>query len=141
MSNTLTARRPGVVTFVGFVLYIKAVMAAVIGIALLLEKNTSELQSITGRDGDFLQTTAFTELIVAVLLFLAASAIMSGQKWARLVVGVVVTIRLAVVAYWMVTHIGGGLHWNALLSAGIGIWVLWALYGNDESEDYFEGHP
>lgn len=141
MSSTITARRPGVITFVGVVLYIKAVMAAVIGIALLFEKNTSELQSITGRDGDFLQATAFTELVVALLLFLAASAIMSGQKWARMLVAIVVTIRLAVVAYWMVTHIGGGLHWNAILSAGIGIWVLWALYGNEESQDYFEGHP
>ena len=41
----------------------------------------------------------------------------------------------------MITHVGGGLQWNAIISVGIGIFVLWALYGNDKSEAYFEGHP
>ena len=41
----------------------------------------------------------------------------------------------------MITHVGGGLQWNAILSVGVGIIVLWALYGNEESDAYFEGHP
>lgn len=141
MSETMAGRRPGVITFVGVVLYIKAVIAAVIGIALLVERNSSELQEAIGQDADFLLWSAIVELALAVLLLLVASAIMSGAKWARLAVAIVVGIRLAVVAYWLITHIGGAINWNAILSAGIGIFVLWALYGNDRSEAYFEGHP
>jgi hypothetical protein len=44
-----------------------------------------------------------------------------------------------VVAYWMITHLGGGIQWNALINAGFGIFVLWALYGNAESERFFRG--
>jgi hypothetical protein len=49
--------------------------------------------------------------------------------------------RHAVAVYWMITHVGGGLQWNAILSVGVGIFVLWSLFGNAESNAYFEGHP
>ena len=139
MSDTLAPRRPGVVTFVGVVLYIQAAIALVIGLSLIFDRERELLQEITGQDADFIQTTAIVELILAVLLFLVASAIMSGQKWARLLVAIVVGIRLAVVAYWIVTHLGGPFNWNAVIYAGFGIFVLWALYGNERSEEYFEG--
>ena len=66
---------------------------------------------------------------------------MQGAKWARLAVAIVVGIRIAMAVYWMVTHFGGGLQWNAFITAAIGILVLWALYGNDQAAEYFEGHP
>lgn len=140
MGETITARRPGVVTFVGVVLYIKAAVALVIGIAVLVERNDAEFLATTGRVSDELLTTAIIELIVAVLLFLVASAIMSGAKWARLAVAIVYGIRIAVAVWWMMTHLGGGFQWNAVLTVGVGIFVLWALYGNEESQRYFEGY-
>ena len=141
MSETMTVRRPGVVTFVGVVLYIKAAIAAVVAIALFFNRDNADFMSVTGRDSDWLTGTAVGEIIMAVLLFLVAAAIMSGAKWARLAVAIVLGIRMAVAVYWMIVHFGGGLQWNALLTVGIGIFVLWALYGNDASERYFEGHP
>lgn len=141
MAETMTVRRPGVVTFVGVVLYIKAVIAAVIGIAVLFERNTAEFQATAGQSSDELLTTAIVELIVAALLFLVAWAIMSGAKWARLAVAIVFGIRIAVATWWMITHLGGGFQWNAIITVGVGIFVLWALYGNDASERYFEGYP
>ena len=141
MATSVSVRRPGVVTFIGVVLYIKAAIALVIGVALLVEKNNSALLEATGRDGDYILGTAIGEFIFAALLFLVASSIMSGAKWARLATAIVVGLRIAVVSWWMITHVGGGLQWNAIISVGIGIFVLWALYGNDKSEAYFEGHP
>lgn len=141
MPETLTVKRPGVVTFVGVVLYIKAVIAAVIGIALLVEKDNSALLDATGRDGDYITSTAIGEFVVAVLLFAVAWYLMSGAKGARLAVAIVVGLRMATAVWWMVTHFGGALNWNALIQVGIGIFVLWALYGNDKSDAYFEGHP
>ena len=95
----------------------------------------------TGRDGDYILGTAIGEFVFAVLLFLVASSIMSGAKWARLVTAIVVGLNMALVAWWMITHFGGGLQWRALLTIGLGIFVLWALYGNEQSDAYFEGHP
>lgn len=141
MSETMTVRRPGVVTFVGVVLYIKAAIAVVVAIALFFNRDNADFMSVTGRDSDWLTGTAVGEIIMAVLLFLVAAAIMSGAKWARLAVAIVLGIRMAVAVYWMIVHFGGGLQWNALLTVGIGIFVLWALYGNDASERYFEGYP
>ena len=140
-SVSMPTQRPGVVTFVGIVLYIQAAIAAIIGVALLFDREREALQELTGRESDFLISTAIVELIIAVLLFLVASALMSGAKWARLLVAIVVGIRLAVVGYWLVTHLGGAFNWNAVIYAGFGIFVLWALYGNDKSEAYFEGAP
>lgn len=128
-------------TFVGIVLYIKAAIAAIVGIALLVEKNNSALLEATGRDGDYILGTAIGEFIFAVLLFAVAYYLMSGAKFARIVVAVVVGLRIVAGIWFMITHFGGHLNWNALITVGIGIFVLWALYGNDESDAYFEGHP
>ena len=141
MSETMAPARPGVVTFVGVVLYIKAVVAVVVGIALILERNNSPLQSVTGQDSDFLLWTGIGEIAVGVLLFFVASSVMAGTKWGRLLVAIVVGIRLVVLGYWLVAHLGGGIHWNAVINAGIGIFVLWALYGNEKSQAFYAGHP
>jgi hypothetical protein len=137
--NMTVATRPGVLTFVGVVLYIKAVLAAVVALALVIERNNDELLSVMGQTTDTIWYTVIGEVIAAILLFLVASAIMSGVKWARVVVAIVLGIRLAFATYWMIAHIGGGLQWNAILSAGFAIFILWALYGNKDSEKYFEG--
>lgn len=50
-------------------------------------------------------------------------------------------IRVAVVGWWLITHIGGGLQWNAIINVAIALFVLWALYGNEDSRRYFEGSP
>ena len=139
MTTSVSVRRPGVLTFIGVVLYIKAVIALVVGVALLVEKNSSALLEATGRDGDYLLGTAIGEFVLALLLFLVAAAIMSGAKWARIATAVVIGLRIAVASWWMITHVGGGLQWNALMTVGIGIFVLWALYGNEQSDEYFEG--
>lgn len=71
------------------VLYIKAVGVLVVGIALLVERNSSALLDGTGRDGDYLLGTSIGQFIVAPFLFLVASAITSCAKWARLVTALV----------------------------------------------------
>ena len=140
MTTPMSVRRPGVVTFVGIVLYIKAAIALVVGIALLVERNSSAFLQATGRDGDHILVAAIAEFVAALVLFAVASSILSGVKWARLVTAIVLGVQMAVSVYWMITHTGGGMQWNALLTSGIGIFVLWALYANDQSEAYFESH-
>ena len=47
---------------------------------------------------------------------------------------------MALVARWMITHLGGGLRWSALLTIGLGIFVLWALYGNEQSDAPYDAN-
>ena len=141
LTTSVATRRPGVVTFVGVVLYIKAAIAAIVGIALIVEKNNSALLDATGRDGDYILGTAIGEFALAVLLFGVAWYLMSGAKFARVAVAIVVGLRMVVAVWWMITHFGGAMNWNAIITVGIGIFVLWALYGHEESDAYFEGHP
>jgi hypothetical protein len=116
-------------------------MALVVAIAIFFNRDNSALAQIAGRESDWLTGTAVRELILVGLLLFVAWAIMSGAKWAGLAVAIVMGIRMALAVYWMIAHFGGGLQWNALITVGIGIFVLWALYGNDASAGYFEGHP
>ena len=88
--------RPGVVTLVAILLFISAVLNAVVGVALIFEKDVSELQNIFGTDADGLVATGIGELIVAALLLLVGLAIWGGAKWGRIVVAVVMAIRLGV---------------------------------------------
>lgn len=132
-------KRPGTVTFVGVLLAIGAVLNAAIGIALIVEKDVEALQDIFGvTDPNVMVTTGVVELIIAGLLALVAWAIFSGANWARWAVAVVIGIRVAVAGWWLITHLDGGIHWNAILSIAFGIFILWALFGNKESSDYFE---
>ena len=137
MSEAMTApSRPGVVTFVGVILYFKAAVALVIGIALLVEKDS--LQAATVQDGDFFVTTAVGEFIVAALLFLVAYMLMSGHQWARLAVAIVLTFRASMASYWLISHSTPGIQWNALLSVAIAVLLLGGLYWNEKSQEYFE---
>lgn len=140
MTTPTLVKRPGVVTLLGIVLYIKAAIALAVGVALLFERENPALLEATGRTSDEILIAAIAEFVAVLVLFAVASSILSGVKWARLVTAVVVGIRMAISAYWMISHTGGGMQWNALLTIGLGLFVLWALYADDQSEAYFESH-
>lgn len=131
--------RPGVVTLVAILLFISAAFNAVVGIALIVEKDVGDLQNIFGTDANGLVGTGIGELIVAGLVLLVGLAIWGGAKWGRIVVAVVMAIRLGVSGWWLITHLGGGLQWNAVINVAFALFILWALYGNKESQEYFEG--
>ena len=73
-------------------------------------------------------------------LFAVASGIMWGAPWARLVTAIVLGIQLVVATYGLIAHDAGGVQWNAVITAGFALFVLWALYGNSESQQYFTGY-
>ncbi len=132
-------RRPGVVSFVGIVLYIQAFVAAAFGIVALVERNNLELQIVTGQSDSDLIVLAIVELAFAVLLFLVAAGVMSGAKWARMLVAIVAGFRIVVMSWWMISHHAGGIHSAGIITILIYVFVLWALYGHKESEEFYEG--
>ena len=140
MTSAVGARqRPGVVTFVGIVLYIQAFASAAYGLVALLERNNERMQLVTGQDSDALIVQSIVQLIVAVLLFLVASSIMSGTNWGRVLVAIVAAIQIVALTWILVTHHAGGFQTLGVVYIGIDIFVLWALYGHKESQEFYEG--
>ena len=133
--------RPSVVTLVGIVVFINAVIAAVNSIGIFLNRDDAAWHAAYNATESELLTLAVIEGVLALLLFAVGSAVMSGQKWGRLAVGIVVGLRVAALSWFMLTHLGNGAFtWATVIALGLGLFVLWALYGKDESIAYYEGY-
>lgn len=135
-------RRPGVVTFIGIVLYIQAFLALVGAIVLLafsgrIGEVLAEVSTVTVTGGSIV-VAAVGELILAVLLFLVAGGIMRGNRGYRLLVAVVEGLRMATALIAMLYYQDGAFVERGVVTIAVGIFVLWALYGNDRSDAYFE---
>ncbi len=142
-STTPSSRRPGIVSFIGVVLYIQAFLAAVAAVAMLIWRD--DVNDFLADQGSPLSSGALTgtiigEAIAAVLLFVVANGIMRGSKGMRLVVAIVQAFSMGAAIYVLVAHHTGGFVYRAVFSLFVGVFVLWALYGNDESDRYFEAN-
>ena len=137
--------RPGVVTFVAVIAYIQSFLAAVAAVSLLIWRDDIgdflESQGAGHFNNNQLLSTAIGEIVVAVLLFLVAGGLMRGSKNWRIFVVIVEAIAMALAVYALIAHHTGGYTYRAVFTLGIGIFVIWALYGNKESQDFFEGAP
>ena len=141
MSTQAPTRRPGVVTFIGVILYIQAALAAVAAIAMLIWRN--DLLDYLDKEGSPISDGAFTgsiisEAIAAALLFLVGYGIMRGSRGMRLLVAIVQCIAMGLAIYILIAHHTGGYIYRGVFSLFVGVFVLWALYGNEESDRYFE---
>ena len=135
------ARRPGVVTFVGIVMLIQAFLTAVEGIVLLAFRDN--IQDFLTEYGETISDSTSTgmaigSLVVAALLALAGFGILGGSRVWRLLTIIVVAIRMAFAVWAMIVHPHGAFFTTGLVTLLIGFFVIWALYGHKESEEYFE---
>jgi hypothetical protein len=133
--------RPGVVTFVGVLLYISAAISALTAIVAFLNRNDDSFLATAGVTSDALMATAILEGVMALLLVLVASSLMSGMQLARFLVALVYGGRMLLAVYWMLTHEGGGFGQGGIITVGVGVFILWALYGHAESALYFDKRP
>ena len=134
------AQRPGVVTFIGVVLYIQAFLAAVAAVSMIIWRN--DILDYLERHGTELADGVFTgsiigEAIAAVLLLIVANGIMRGSSGMRLFVAIVQCFSMGLAIYALIAHHVGGYVYRGVFSLFIGVFVLWALYANEESDRFF----
>jgi len=134
-------RRPGVVSFIGIILYVQAFLAAIAAVSLLIWRN--DILNFLDKEGSPLSDNAFTgtvigEVIAAILLFVVANGIMRGSSGFRLFVAIVTGLNMALAVYTLVAHHVGGYVYRGVFTLFVGVFVLWALYGNEQSDEYFE---
>jgi hypothetical protein len=139
--STMGIKRPGVVTFIGVILYIQAALAVVAAVMAFAYKTrlADAITSQSGVDfsGDNLIWLGIVEAITAVVLFLVASGIMRGSRGYRLFVAIVEGFRMASAFFYMLWHHDGPFVESGVVTLLIGIFVLWALY-HEKSDEYFE---
>jgi hypothetical protein len=133
-------RRPAVVSFIAVVLFAQAFLAAIAAISLLIWRD--DIVDILERDGSpmssgFLSGTIVGEAITAVLLFVVAAGLMRGRNSIRLFVAIVEFLTMGLALYVLVAFNSGGYVFRAVFSLFVGVFVLWALYGKDDSDAFF----
>ena len=102
-----TSRRPGVVSFIGIILYVQAFLAAVAAISMLIWRN--DILDYLEKEGSPLTGGAFTgsiigEAIATVLLLWVANGIMRGSNGMRLFVAIVQCFSMGSAIYVLVGH-------------------------------------
>ena len=122
-------------------MYIQAFMAAVAAISLLIWRN--DILDFLEKEGSPLGDGAFTgtiigEAIAAILLLVVANGIMRGSNGFRLFVAIVEAIAMALAVYTLIAHHVGSYAYRGVFSLFVGVFVLWALYGNEQSQEYFD---
>ena len=135
------ARRPGVVTFIAAIMYIQAALAVVAGVSLIIWRN--DVLDWLEQEGAPLSSggltgTIIAEFVVGAILLFAAAGLMRGSSGWRLVIAISEGISMAVAVYALVSHHVGGYVYRAVFTLFVGVFVLWALYGNDQSDRYFD---
>jgi hypothetical protein len=139
--STMGIKRPGVVTFIGVILYIQAVLAAVAAVMAFAYK-TRLADAITAQGGvDFSDDNVIwlgvIEAITAVVLFLVAAGIMRGSRGYRLFVAIVEGFRMATAFFYMLWHHDGPFIESGIVTILIGAFVIWALY-HEKADEFFE---
>ncbi|HEY6566727.1 MAG TPA: hypothetical protein VI341_04330, partial [Actinomycetota bacterium] len=90
MSST-GVKRPGIVTFIGVILYIQAFMALVAGIVSIAFSGRIDDVTVNGVEltKGGVVVSGVWELIMAVILFAVAAGIMRGSRGYRMFVAIV----------------------------------------------------
>jgi hypothetical protein len=134
---SVEVRRPGVVTFIGVIIYIQAVLNLVGAVALFLSRDDRSLNEI-GISSDELLWGSIGMAAFAVLLFFVGAGILGGSRGARLFVAIVTGWNMAAAVWGMFYFHQAGFVVAGLVPILIGLFVLWALYGHERSEEFFE---
>ena len=137
MTDLARRQRPGVVTFVVVLLWIQAITTAVAGVVALSFRDNASVQETVNQTSSQLLTYAIVELVVALIIAAVAVALSGGGRGARLLVAIVQGIRIAVATWAIATHHAGGFMTASIVTIALGLFILWALYGNDKSEEFF----
>lgn len=130
-------KRPGVVSLIGVIMIIQATLTLVGGIVLLALSGEQRILEETDIETSGLIVAGIVSLIVGAIVLLVALSLMRGGKGARLLVTIVQVIAVASASWTMFTHHTGAFLFQGLLTIGIAVFVIWALY-NERSDAYFD---
>jgi hypothetical protein len=126
-----------VITLIGVIMIIQATFTIVGGIVALALNTQDRLLQETSLTSSDLVTSGIVSLVVGGLVLIVALLLLSGSRLARGLIAAVQVINVAAATWFMFAHHTGAYVTQGLITVGVAIFVLWALY-NERSDAYFE---
>lgn len=130
-------KRPGVVTLIGVIMLLQATFTLVGGVVLLALNTQERILAETGLSSSQLVTSGVVSLVVGAVVGLVSLLLLAGSRVARGLVAAVQVLNVAFAAWVMFAHHTGAYLYQGLLTVGIALFVLWALF-NERADEYFE---
>lgn len=132
-----TAKRPFIISLIGIVMYLQAVLLIVFGALFIALRDNEDVLGATDISSSTLLALGIAMAAVGLVLFLVARGLRHGSRAARNLVALAELLAIAGAVAAIVTHAAG-----ASISSGAGtivgaLIVLWALFGHDASKRYF----
>lgn len=131
------SQRPGVISFIGYVMILQAAFGAVQGaVSIALRNEARVLDALGGVTSGQLLVAGSAALVMAAIFFFLGLGLLRGSRVSRGLVAAVQILHVMVAAWSMFTHHEGAWMFTGLLTVGVSVFVLWALF-NERSDAYY----
>jgi hypothetical protein len=110
--------------------------SGVAGIVLIaLQTNDSVLAATNASKSELLAAGIVSVIIAAIQGFIGLG-ILGGSRLARGIVAFVQILGVAGATWLMFTHHTGAFLWEGVITIGVAVFVLWALF-NEKADEYY----
>lgn len=130
--------RPVGVTVLVVLLWIQAVFGILVGLFFILEQNDASIIRHTGESSGTLAAIGWASVVVGLITAAVAAALGAGSNFIRWVAGVITVLNL-IASVYSVIAIDGVTRGQALVNALVALAVLYILFGERGSKEFFEG--
>ena len=139
MSSTPAAgvRRPVGVTVIVVLLWIQGLFGIVGGLILFFERNNVDVIHEVNASSGTIGATGIIVVIVGIATLLVAVLLAQGSDFARWLVAIISIVDLATAVYYFFA-LSSVVRDNAIIQALIAIIVLYFLFGERGSREFFE---
>ena len=134
------ANKPAGVTVLQVFGWAYAAVNTIVGIGLLVERDSLSFQVATGLSDSQLLWTAILYFAIAAVAVVATISLGSRADWARWLFAGVATIQLVSVV-WQFLAPDDHLAWSALLGAALPATTLFLLLGSSNVRAFFDDTP
>ncbi|MGD9957601.1 MAG: hypothetical protein AB7O74_15075 [Candidatus Nanopelagicales bacterium] len=129
--------RPGVISFIGYVMILQAAFGAVQGVVSIALRNEARvLDALGGVTSGQLVVAGSASLVMAAIFAILGFGLLRGSRVSRGLVAAVQILHVMVASWSMFTHHEGAWLFTGLLTVGVAVFVLWALF-NERSDAYY----
>jgi hypothetical protein len=139
MTAAYPVRRPFLLSLVTILMIIGGVLQIVAGVVLIVLNGNEDLQRDSGESSGTLVTLGVIALVFGVLHIWFAGLLRRGSRFARAVV-LVFEVLQVVGGVWTLIALHSQYRVNAIITIAIALFVIWYLYGNRRSREFF-GDP
>lgn len=132
------SRRPFGVSVLVFLVWLQAIVQIAAGVILIFVRDQSDVLSETSLSSDDLLIVAIAAIVVGLITALVASALGRGSNFARWLVAILTVLNLAGGIYQL-TSVHGKNEVSGIVSIVVALVVLFILFGERGSREFFTG--